>query len=189
MNNPNEAGDIAEAIDRIARVIRAGRFNGGLNPAQWEALRYLGRCNRFSNTPTALAAFLGATKGTVSQTVSALARKGLVGKRRRADRTPERLLALELTQSGEDLLARDPISDIEAAAVTLGRDAKQLSAQLSALLDELRVMGGRPSFGACPTCRHFQASAGDGDIHRCALMEEQVAPDESERICVKHAAA
>ena len=43
-------------INRLERIARAGAGAGALNPAQWEALRYLGRANRFSRTPAALAA-------------------------------------------------------------------------------------------------------------------------------------
>ena len=67
---------IAWPLERLTRLMRAGEHEGGLNPAQWEALRYLARANRFSRTPAALADFLGTTRGTVSQTVIALERTG-----------------------------------------------------------------------------------------------------------------
>ena len=61
-------------LERLARLMRAREHEDGLNPAQWEALRFLSRANRFSNAPGALTRYLGATKGTVSQTLMALER-------------------------------------------------------------------------------------------------------------------
>ena len=71
---------IAWPLERLTRLMRAGEHEGGLNPAQWEALRYLSRANRFSNSPIALTRFLGSTKGTISQTIKALERKGYIAK-------------------------------------------------------------------------------------------------------------
>src|SRR5436190_7638078 len=101
---------IAIALERLARLMRAGEHGDGLNPAQWEALRYLARANRFSNAPGALTKYLGATKGTISQTVMALERKGLVSKSRRE--SEKRSVSLVLTPKGEALLAGDPWSKL-----------------------------------------------------------------------------
>src|SRR3546814_13923422 len=56
-------------LDRLSRLTRELQFVDGLNPAQWEALRFLATANKYSRSPTALAEYLGATKGTVSQTL------------------------------------------------------------------------------------------------------------------------
>src|ERR1700754_3675828 len=100
------AGLIVSTLERLARLMRAADFGDGLNPAQWEALRYLARANRFSNSPGALTRYLGATKGTVSQTVKSLERKSLIAKSGRADE--KRSVALGLTDKGRGMLARDP---------------------------------------------------------------------------------
>ena len=84
MTQDDTASSIADMVERLGRLLRSRGYEHDLNPAQWEALRYLGRCNRFSNNPSALSNFLGATKGTVSQTVSSLERKGLLTKVPRA---------------------------------------------------------------------------------------------------------
>ncbi|MEE8171570.1 MAG: MarR family transcriptional regulator, partial [Alphaproteobacteria bacterium] len=69
---------VSELIDRVGRVTRGLQFVNGLSPAQWEALRFIARANRYSSNPTALAKFLGSTKGTVSQTLISLEKKGYV---------------------------------------------------------------------------------------------------------------
>ena len=65
-SDDEESGDarmIAWPLERLARVMRAREHEDGLNPAQREALRYVARANRFSNTPGALKALMaGAEK-------------------------------------------------------------------------------------------------------------------------------
>lgn len=71
----------ADLIERIARLMQAEEQKGPLNPAQWEALRYLAKANRFSRTPAALAEYLGSTRGTVSQTLIALEKRTALSER------------------------------------------------------------------------------------------------------------
>jgi DNA-binding HxlR family transcriptional regulator len=91
--------DPVQSLERLTRLIRADEHVGDLNPAQWGALRYLSRCNRFSNAPAALTRYLGATKGTVSQTLIALERKGLIEKSARPGEA--RSVVLSITEEGE----------------------------------------------------------------------------------------
>jgi DNA-binding MarR family transcriptional regulator len=98
--------DPVQSLERLTRLIRADEHTGDLNPAQWSALRYLSRCNRFSNAPAALTRYLGATKGTVSQTLIALERKGLIEKSVRPGEA--RSVILSLTEEGEKRLLADP---------------------------------------------------------------------------------
>ena len=63
----SEALEVAHLIDRLERLTRFGEQSGDLNPAQWEALRYMGQANRFSRTPAALADYLASTRGTISR--------------------------------------------------------------------------------------------------------------------------
>ena len=69
-----------ELIERLARIVSGAGHSNAMKPAQWDALRYVSRANRFSRTPGALTAYLGVTKGTVSQTLMSLERAGLVSK-------------------------------------------------------------------------------------------------------------
>jgi DNA-binding MarR family transcriptional regulator len=114
---PDETDDAAGAaiafvLERLARLMRSEEHAEGLNPAQWEGLRYLGRANRFSNSPGALTRYLGATKGTVSQTLMALERKGFIAKSSRPGE--KRSITLRLTTRGESALARDPWNRLAA---------------------------------------------------------------------------
>ena len=57
--------------------LRKAGADEALQPVHLQALIYLARANRYSNTPQALAEYLGLTKGTVSQTLLLLDRQGL----------------------------------------------------------------------------------------------------------------
>ena len=66
---------IINLIERLGRFARSAQHCAGMKPAQWEALRFVSRANRYSRTPGALADFLSSTRGTVSQTPIALEKK------------------------------------------------------------------------------------------------------------------
>lgn len=179
---------IAQPLERLARLLRAQEHAHGLNPAQWEALRYLARANRFSNSPTALTRYLGATKGTISQTVMALVRKGLVTKAARGGGT--RALALGLTPAGQATLADDPWARVSKAADALGGKTRRRAARaLRELLSGELRSGGHGSFGICASCRYFRdkgrSEATDGP-HLCMLFEAPLSRVDAERICIAH---
>ncbi len=69
-DQPHYAERIAELLDRVSRLARELQFVDGLNPAQWEALRFIARANRYSRSPGAFAEFIGTTKGTFRITCS-----------------------------------------------------------------------------------------------------------------------
>lgn len=173
----------AHLIERLARAIRAADFETGLNPAQWEALRYLARANRFSRTPAALAGFFNSSRGTVSQTLIALEAKGLVEKAR-SDRDA-RSFTLALTAAGKAMLARDGETAI-ARAIDAGGAAAIIAAALEGALRHTIAQRGGKAFGACKTCRHFRRGAG---AHHCALLDEPLTAQDAEAICVEMEAA
>jgi DNA-binding MarR family transcriptional regulator len=178
------AVQVADRIERLGRLVRSRSYAENLNPAQWQALRYLNRCNRFSNNPTALAEFLVATKGTVSQTVSSLERKGLIEKAPRPGQG--RSLSLHLTNRGRELLARDPQSDLETAALKLGEQVFALAEKLALLLGQLQAVNDLRSFGTCPTCRYLHRHAPGGTPHRCELMATPLSEPETGLQCLEH---
>lgn len=180
---------IAWPLERLARVLRAREHEDGLNPAQREALRYLARANRFSNTAQALTRYLGATKGTISQTLMALERKGLIAKAAR----DARMVRLTLTEKGRDVLAHDPWTELAADAEALGgKTRRRMQRGLEELLaGELKRVG-LASFGVCASCRYFREKGRDGDAggpHLCMLFEDALSAEDARRICMAHEAA
>ncbi len=179
---------ISAALERLARLMRAGEHLEGLNPAQWEALRYLARANRFSNSPGALTLYLGATKGTNTQTVKALERKGFVSKAVRPGE--KRSVALHLTPKGVAALANDPWARLSASAGDLGeKTQRRLAKGLKSLLQLELAHGQHQSFGQCSTCRFFREKGLEADAsgpHQCMLLDEPLTPADSAHICVEH---
>jgi DNA-binding MarR family transcriptional regulator len=176
---------LPDLLERIGRLLRSARHrNERLNPAQWEALRYLGRANRYSRTPTALTHYLGATKGTVSQTVIALERKGLV--RRASDPRDRRGIRLGLTARGRANLQQDPLLELleEIDRALIGR----LEADLGGLLTHLQQRNRHRPFGQCAQCRFFRRGGAVGESggpNRCGLTLEPLADFEAEQICAE----
>ena len=175
-------------LERLTRLVRAREHEADLNPAQWEAMRYLSRCNRYSDSPSALPAYLGATKGTVSQTINALVRKGLVAKGPRDGE--RRSIRLELTEAGRRHLERDPWQDVSKQIDTIPLVIwNALRSNLSELLrNELKRRGNVP-FGRCLTCRNFQrnkAGLPETAPHYCRLLEEPLSDEDAARLCVEH---
>ena len=178
-------------LERLSRLVRAQEHASDLNPAQWEALRYLSRCNRFSNSPAALTRYLSATKGTISQTLIALERKGLVTKTPRPGEA--RSVILALTAEGEAKLRDDPWQQVSAMIEAIGsKTRKKLAAGSQKLVNQIIKSRGLPSFGSCATCRYFREGGAPEDVkgkHWCLLFEQPVTRTEAGKICASHDAA
>jgi DNA-binding MarR family transcriptional regulator len=174
---------MAEMLDRLARVAHGAQFCAGLNPAQWEALRYLKRANRYSRTPGALAGYLGATPGTVSQTVIALEDKGYVTRNRAAN--DRRSVEIQLTEAGEALLARDPLTLLGDAVDELSLDERQaLGRAVDRVIHRINAARGVAGFGLCRDCSHLRQPEGGVKSCCCGVTGEGLASAELEQICV-----
>ncbi|MGD9804695.1 MAG: MarR family transcriptional regulator [Hyphomicrobiaceae bacterium] len=185
MTTLQPALEAAHLIDRLDRLARSGESTGDLNPAQWEALRFIARANRFSRTPAALAEYLGSTRGTVSQTLIALEQKGHIA--RQPSERDRRSVVLALTALGERRLRDDPILSVatDLAAVA----PEKLDILVETLRDALHATisrnGGR-AFGVCHTCRHFRRGVGSArQPHHCALLNEPLTEADSRAVCVE----
>lgn len=177
---------LPELIERLGNLLRAGqrRTAGGLQPVHLQVLGYLARCNRFSDTPAALTAFLGATKGTVSQTLAVLEREGLI--QRRPDEDDRRVVHFSLTRAGQAELRRTDLPPgWETALADLpARERETATAALEQLLCNLQHRNAGRTFGACRSCRHLQRA---GRQYRCGLNGEPLSADDTQRICHEHA--
>lgn len=172
------AHDIASLLDRLSRLHGTGRRSVGLNPAQASALDYLARANRFSRTPSAVAEYLSATRGTVSQTLKSLAAKGLAEegpadtdrRSRRYDLTAEGVALARTLDAGGGVDLPDHLLE----------DVRNTLRQL--VMGMIAARGGR-SFGLCRSCRfHRNSEAGA----HCALMDVPLRNEETTQICQEH---
>ena len=177
-----------ERMERIANLMRSSvRKSGlskGLQPVQMEALHYLSRCNQYSNTPMAVAEFLGLTKGTVSQTLAVLEGDGLVTKT--ADARDRRVVHLKLTQEGQAALSSAiPPESLSSALEHLSRAEREaVDVALNTLWASLQKVNGVKTFGVCATCR-YHTNGGNGQAS-CGLTQEALMAVEHYKICRGH---
>lgn len=174
-------------LERLSNLVRAEeRRSGretGLQPVQLHVLEYLGRANRYSDTPAAVAEYLGLTKGTVSQTLITLEKRGLL--ERGVDPADRRVTRLSLTREGRNVVIRwSPPPALKRAIDALGTaDRDGVTNGLTTLLRGVQAEAGVRGFGVCNSCRHFLT---DGQGARCGLTQEPLPARQTRKICREH---
>ncbi|ATE62117.1 MarR family winged helix-turn-helix transcriptional regulator [Thauera sinica] len=175
----NAAALLLERLGALLhQSVRDDAARHGLLPIHVQVLAYLAQANRYSNLPIAIAEYFGITRGTVSQTLAVLERKGLVTKQ--ADARHGRRVHLTLTPAGEAVLQGSWSHRIDAALGELPLEPQALDAALRALLASLQRLNGQRAFGVCRQCAHFLAEA---DGARCGLTGERLEQEQTLRIC------
>ncbi len=177
---------IAELLAQVGRLAQGEGLVHGLTPAQWTALRYFARANRFSRTVSAFAEFHATTRGTASQTVKTLVRRGFL-QRTRSQRDG-RSARLDVTESGREMLVDDPLEVVAQAAGGLRPSGRlELLALLRCIAEQVAGARGKPAFGICASCRHLRGDASaipDGAALQCGLVDEPLRPAETAQLCV-----
>ncbi len=177
-----------QLLERLASLLRSESrtllCEHGLQPVQFEALHFLLIANRYSDTPMAVTEFLGQTKGTVSQTLKVLEKKGLLKKI--ADKKDKRVTHLNVTQDGKKLIDQILPSPIMRGAGDLlsNDDITMINTSLSTLLHTLQKANNFKSFGQCASCSH-NIKKGLGDYF-CGLTQEALSRQDIELICREH---
>lgn len=181
--------DIYELIECMTTLIRSEERKKctelGLQPVHFQVLNYLSRCNKYSNTPAAVANYLGMTRGTVSQSLIILEKKGYIGKTQ--DAADKRVVHLALLADGAAILKQARPSDLfHGATAILQNSGEPLSDAnvFQQALTALQKANQSQSFGVCKTCRNF--SQKDGEFF-CQLTQEKLSNTDSEQICQEHA--
>jgi DNA-binding MarR family transcriptional regulator len=165
MSEPVSPGIVAEQIVHLARLAH-GAGDTGLTPAQWTALRYFARANRFSRTPSAFSEFHATTRGTASQTVKSLVAMGYLAKG--ANEADGRSALVEVTPAGLARLVQDPLADLEACIASLPNTTRAALAQaLAALAPALARRRAAPVFGPCDGCAHCDTTQPGPAYCRC----------------------
>lgn len=167
-------------INRLARIDSASGWGGDLNPTQRAALEYLSEANKFSRSPSHVADYLGTTRGTMSQTLKALVRKGYVAEHRQ--KSDQRSISYELTEAGLAVVTEpNPIAEAIGNLPTSVQAALNEGLRQSLKL-ALEANGGQ-SFGKCRTCAYHDVASENGF---CTLLGLGLEPGESEKICIEH---
>jgi DNA-binding MarR family transcriptional regulator len=182
-----EKVDVFDLVERMAALIRSEERKKctelGLQPVHLQVLDYLSRCNRYSDTPAALTNYLGMTRGTVSQTLLLLVKKGFIKKT--TDVTDRRMVRLSLLTEGNAILKQARTSDLFNQAASLFKKHNFINNEemFMKALTALQKANKSQSFGLCKTCQYFTTTS---DGFTCGLTKEQLSQSDSEKICQEH---
>ena len=184
----NPKTDIFDLIERMSALIRSEERKKcselGLQVVHLQALDYLSRCNRYSDTPASLANYLGMTRGTVSQTLLLLEKKGFIKKT--TDLIDRRKVHLSLLDSGLVVLAEVRDTHLfHQARMVFEHDVNNegVEAVFVIALKALQKAHKGYSFGQCETCKYFtEVTLG----FRCELTKEPLSLNDSSKLCQEH---
>lgn len=187
---PDEGEQIAAGLARLASFGRAAMWQAaagcGLTPTQAEILQRIAlRPERSAD----LAAHLGVSAATISDSIATLCAKGLVA--RQPDPTDRRARLLIPTEAGGQLLRQipqvpSPLHDAIGTLGSAGRAALLLSLmQLIRRLQEARAI---PVQRMCATCRYFRphAHADAAAPHHCDFVNTTFADADLRLDCGEH---
>lgn len=170
-------------LERIAALIhqtvREDAARHDLLPIHLQVLSYLARANLYSDIPVAVAEYFGISRGSVSQTIAVLERKGLI--ERHSEVRNRKRVHLKLTDRGHEVLEESwarRLDRILAAQPTA--DVKTLDAGLRGLLRTLQAENGQQAFGICHQCQYFLKESGG---YRCGLTSEVLEREQTDRLC------
>jgi len=176
--------EIADLVLQLGRAAYVDCAAGGLTQAQWIALRFFQRANRFSRTISGFAQFHATTRGTASQTVKALVEKGYL--ERKPSEKDARSICFNLTSLARGKLQRDPLVAVENAADRLNEaDRVRVTASLRVMLEELGNSRRESVVGACRLCGYLDRGA-ESRSACCRLMQEPLADVEFEELCIRY---
>jgi DNA-binding MarR family transcriptional regulator len=170
--------EILLLLDRVARLHAARRRVVALTDAQCATLEYLAQANRFSRGPSIIAEYLATTRGTASQTLKALAEKGLIAEEvAEGDRRQRRY---GLTESGRALVDG-------WLATPVGADTAEALQAARTLLRSLVDASGGKTFGLCRDCRYHRVA--EAGVPVCDLLKITLALEEAAQLCHEFAEA
>jgi len=161
--------------------LRKAGADESLQPVHLQALIYLSKANRYSNTPQALADYLGVTKGTVSQTLLLLDRRGLI--ERFEDEIDRRVVRLRLSSAGEQLLveAQPALPWQNATRNIRPNRIRNATSALREALVTLQEDNEGAVFGVCSNCSFCQKLS--QRIYRCGQMGDRLSGPETRKLC------
>jgi DNA-binding MarR family transcriptional regulator len=174
-------------MEQVARILWFEGTKHGLRDREWMALRFLSRANRFSRTPSALASYVGTTRGTASFIISELERLGYIERKRSAK--DKRSVMLSVTQQGKKFLARDPVNVLVEAISVLDDEAKiHFRDALRHVLDQSDAAEQRHHTDVCKRCIFLREdrTTADGKTtleFSCRLFRAPIAEQEVELLC------
>jgi MarR family transcriptional regulator, negative regulator of the multidrug operon emrRAB len=183
----NLARESIELLEQVARILWFEGAKHGLRDREWMALRFLSRANRFSRTPSALASYVGTTRGTASFIIGELERLGYLERKRSAQ--DKRSVMLSVTQQGKKFLLRDPVNVLVEAIAVLEDEAKvSFRDALRHVLDQSDAAEQRHHTDVCKRCIFLREDRTTTDNRTtaefsCRLFRAPIAEAEIDLLC------
>jgi len=183
----NLARESIELLEQVARILWFEGAKHGLRDREWMALRFLSRANRFSRTPSALASYVGTTRGTASFIIGELERLGYLERKRSAQ--DKRSVMLSVTQQGKKFLVRDPVNVLVEAITVLEDEAKvSFRDALRHVLDQSDAAEQRHHTDVCKRCIFLREDRTTTDNRTtaefsCRLFRAPIAEAEIDLLC------
>ena len=140
-------------------------------------MEYLSNANRFSRSPSHVANYLNTTRGTMTQTLKTLKRKGYIAEGRLEN--DKRLITYELTDVGRKVTAQ-PNTLLQALGAQSKESLELIEQGLGCILKKTIAAGGQKPFGVCRDCRYFKQQSVGGF---CDLLAVSLSAAESKQIC------
>jgi len=189
IREPEPGGrELAELALQLGRAVYGDSPRPGITPAQWTALRWFARANRFSRTVSAFAQFHATTRGTASQTIKGLVERGYL-RRTRSERDG-RSVRFDLTRRSRTLLMQDPLERVVRDADALAPAARAGTvAALRQLLAGLAREREQAVPDRCALCGHLAAGAAATGGWQCGLMQEPLDEQELQQLCARFSPA
>ena len=190
MRSPTSA-KVAAALDRLARANRSQRqlaaTRHGLSPLQVELITILADGVPPEPSVGMLAAEVAVRQPTATDSLRALADKGLVS--RRHDPTDRRRATFELTATGRRLATDLRRADVAVAAAIAELPDDVQAATLETLLSVIARLVATGTIDVARTCLTCHFHEPDGAGHRCTLLGVDLPAADLRVNCGEHRAA
>jgi len=175
--------EITDLVLQLSRAAYAQSNGDGLTQAQWVAMYFFSRANRFSRTVSGFARFHVTTKGTASQTVKTLVQHEYLA-RSVSDRDA-RSIRFDLTAAGRKKLKQNPLARlVQVAAALQEADKQHVLTGLRTMFTDIYADATETEADVCQLCGHLdKGSASSGP--RCKLMNETLREAELTEVCVR----
>jgi DNA-binding MarR family transcriptional regulator len=193
--NASLARRLRDGLERISLVMRADQWaiagTAGLNPTQTHVLTFIAGRGAAGARVGAIAAQLGVTPPTATDSVAALVRKGLLTKS--ADAEDARAVTLRVTGAGRDVVRAIglAITATEKALDTLSlKEQADLLLLVIKTIRALQIAGALAPQRLCVTCRYFRPNVHDDARapHHCDYVDAAFGAEALRIDCGEHEA-
>lgn len=184
---------LRDGFDRIALALKTDQWTCaeafGVTPSQAHVLTFLAGRGGAGIRVRVIAEHLGVTQPTATDSINALARKGLIAKEH--DPTDARAVTVRISPAGADVVRMIGLATLptEEAFGSLSLDEQtDLLQLLMKVIRALQDAGAIPTQRMCVTCRYFHPHVHESadKPHHCAYVDAAFGPRHLRVDCAEH---